>query len=148
MRLFASEGGSPLIDVSNLNQPRGFRIFIRNFFIGQNAGCAHPELTPNYLDNLIRLGLLEIPPNRYILAEGIYEALTDSKELDTVKKKVEAAKDMTLGFDKKKIELTDLGKQFCLACVIDKFYNHKHLIFNKYEETFINSSCTVITCRV
>ena len=121
MRLFASEGAAPLIDVKVNLKPKGFKIIVRNFStIGQNAGCAHPELSPNYLDNLIRLGLLEIPPNRYIIADGMYESLENSPQLAEVKKQVEAAEDVTLGFDKKKIELTDLGKQFCAACVIDK----------------------------
>jgi hypothetical protein len=121
MRLFASEGAAPFIDVKANKKPRGFIIIVRNFStIGQNAGCAHPELTPNYLDNLIRLGLLEIPPNRYIIAEGLYETIQNSSELDAVKQQVEATEGLTLDFDKKKIELTDLGKQFCAACVIDK----------------------------
>lgn len=120
MRLFASEGAAPLIDIKANKKPKGFIIVIRNFSnIGQNSGCATPELTPSYLDNLIRLGLLEVPPNRHIIAEGIYEELQESPQLNEVKQQIEAA-DLTLGFDKKKIELTDLGKQFCAACVIDK----------------------------
>lgn len=121
MRLFASTGAAPLIDVKVNLKPPGFRIIVRNFSsIGQNAGCAHPDLSPNYLDNLIRLGLLEIPPNRYMLGEGIYEPLQESQQLEQLKQQVEAAESQTLAFDKKKIELTDLGKQFCAACVIDK----------------------------
>lgn len=121
MRLFASEGAFPLIDVKANVKPQGFIILRRNFsFIGGKAGCAHQELTPNYLDNLIRLGLLEIPPSRYIIADGLYESLQSSEILTDIKRQVEATPDRTLGFDKKKIELTDLGKQFCLACVIDK----------------------------
>lgn len=122
LRLFSSEGSAPLIDVKKIIKSLdGFRIIIRNFsFIGERAGCVHSTLTPTYLDNLIRLGLLEIVPNRYIKSEGLYEQLQEAKELNEIKKQIEDDDDLSIGFDKKKIELTDLGKQFCSACVIDK----------------------------
>lgn len=122
MRLFASEGAAPLIDVKvSFKSGGGFKILVRNFsFAGKNAGCSYPELTPSYLDNLIRLGLLEIPPGRYIMNDEIYKKLQESNWSEEIKQQFEADKDVTLGYDKKKIELTDLGKQFCLACVIDK----------------------------
>lgn len=120
LKLFTVDQACPLIDVKAVKQ-EAFLILKRNFsFIGKHAGCKYQELVPNYLDNLVRLGLLELIPNRYILGEGIYEPLQESKELDLIKQKIEDIQDATLGFDKKKIELTDLGKQFCSACVIDK----------------------------
>ena len=121
MRLFTTKINAPLIDVRGNTKPEGFITIIRNFSsIGHNAGCAHPELTSNYLDNLIRLGLLEIPPDLRLISDSLYEALQDSPELTGIKQQVEASDDLTLDFDKKKIHLTDLGKQFCAACVTDK----------------------------
>ena len=121
MKLYATENMQPLIDIKANIQPTGFRILSRNFsFIGQKANCEHVELTPNYLNNLCRLGLLEIPHDCYIIAKDIYEELESDKQLDEIKQHIEATDGLSIGFNRKEIGLTDLGSQFCLACVIDK----------------------------
>lgn len=121
MRLFAVKNDAPLIDVKANFTSGGFKILVRHFSsIGTEANCSHQDLIPNYLDNLIRLGLLEIQQGWYIMGEGIYEPLQDSPELEPIKKGIEESANVSLGFDKKKIELTSLGRQFCKACVIDK----------------------------
>ncbi|MDD5290780.1 MAG: DUF4393 domain-containing protein [Patescibacteria group bacterium] len=120
LKFFTTGGDKPLIDV-RANVKDGYRILYRNFsHIGKKAGCEHQQLLPNYLDNLCRLGLLEIPPMVHIVAEGLYEELESDKALDPIKKQVEAKEGWTLSFNRKEISLTTLGKQFCLACVIDK----------------------------
>jgi len=128
IKYLITSGDQPLIDIKiNVQSKGGFRILRRNFsHIGKNVGCDFNNLIPNYLDNLCRLGLLEIPAGRYIIAEGIYEKLEEDQEITSIKQQilVEAnanpADGLSVGFDRKKIELTDLGKQFCFACVIDK----------------------------
>jgi hypothetical protein len=121
MRLFAVEAAQPLVDLKANVNTGGFVIFFRNFsLIGEKAGCAYTNLTPNYLDNLCRLGLLEIPTGRYIISDGLYEKLESNAELTKIAEAITNSKNSTPGFDKKKIELTDLGKQFCRACVVDK----------------------------
>lgn len=128
IKYLITSGDQPLIDIKlNIQSKGGFRILHRNFsHIGNKVGCKFNNLIPNYLDNLCRLGLLEIPSGQYIIAEGIYEELKEDPQIILIKQQIEAeakvnpADGLTVIFDKKKINLTDLGKQFCFACVIDK----------------------------
>ncbi len=122
LQYFAISGDQPLIDVkANIQSKGGFRVLYRNFsHIGKKAGCEFQDLLPNYINNLCRLGLLEIPTGRFIIMKGIYEELESDKQLAPIKDKIKTTEGWTVGFDRKKIELTDLGSQFCLACVIDK----------------------------
>lgn len=109
LQFFSVNGAQPLIDVKANIQPQGFHIMYRNFsLIGRKVGCEHQQLVPNYIDNLCRLGILEIPPNRYIITDGLYEELESDSQLSIIKQRIEINEGWTIGFDKKKIELTDL----------------------------------------
>lgn len=123
MRLFSVEDNHAMIDVKWTFKKEGwFRIYSRNFsFLWEKSDCKNPLLTPNYLDNLCRLWLLEIPNGRHIIQEGLYEKLQESENLKEILQILESDENITVGFDKKKIQLTSLGKQFCRACVIDKW---------------------------
>lgn len=74
---------------------------------------------PNYLDNLYRLGILEIPPVRHFNDDSLYDEVRMSNQLNTVKERIELL-GFSIDFEKKQAVLTDLGKQFCSACVTDK----------------------------
>jgi len=122
MRLFVTRSGYALIDVNAKEANRtGYEIALRNFsFIGREAGVCNPELTPNNLDNLCRLGLLEVPPFLTIADSPEYEMLEASEEIQKVKMQIESLTDKTFDVDKKCIRLTALGRQFCNVCVVDK----------------------------
>lgn len=118
MRLFASDSTHPLIDVNGKRKMGGYIVVVRSFsFVGKMGGCTYQDLTSNYLDNLIRLGLLEIPPGVSLFDKKLYEPL--EKELEPLRNKL-SKNELELEFAHKKIQLTDLGKQFCNACVLDK----------------------------
>lgn len=72
--------------------------------IGGFSGCEHKEKTPNYLDNLIRLGLLEITS----ASDHIHH-----KELEDELRKNFRDGHVSARFD---ILLTDFGDQFCEIC--------------------------------
>lgn len=87
--------------------------------IGVEAGCKYPDLTPKYIDNLCRLGLLHMPPGRHLVGENSYDTLIKTQEFEEFKAKHEN-ENMTTTEIKKYIELTELGIQFKEACVTDK----------------------------
>jgi len=122
LKLFAATQQFPMIDVKlNLKKKGGFNILHRNFTtIGNLANCKHPQLTPNYLDNLCRLGLLEIPTGRIINDPKVYEELTNDPGIQQLKKQFENNEEFSVGFDQKFIQVTGMGRQFINACVIDK----------------------------
>lgn len=122
LKLFASNQQFPMIDVKlNTKKNGGFNILRRNVSeIGNLANCKHPQLTTNYLDNLCRLGLLEIPSGRMINDPKVYEKLTNDPNIEQIKKQFENNEDFSVGFDQKYIEVTGMGRQFINACVVDK----------------------------
>jgi hypothetical protein len=120
MRFFATTGAQPVVDLKvTLKDGGGFVILHRNVsLIGVQAGCQHPVFCPNYLDNLSRLGLVEVPYGYHLKDEKSYEPIETNAEVLKIKEQV---KDHgVFGIDRKKIEVTNLGRQFITACVIDK----------------------------
>lgn len=126
MRLFATSNLFPLIDVRlYAKEAQGYQIIYRSFSnIGKEAGCSSPDLTPNYLDNLTRLGLVESPGahgplSPTMTAPNTYEPLETADQWEQLKKQM-GANGARLEFGRTYVTLTDLGKQFCRACVIEK----------------------------
>lgn len=86
--------------------------------IATEARCAHPTLWPSYLNNLTRLGLAEIKEGAVVGSDAIYKALQNHPTVLEVVSEIEAAQ---LGFATSRnefLQLTDLGNQFCRACIV------------------------------
>lgn len=122
LKVFVATKQFPMVDIKLQNKKdRGFNIIHRNVTkIGAIAGCAHQQLTPNYLDNLCRLGILEIPSGRRLNDPKAYEAITSAPDIEMLKRQFENSKTHSIGFDQKYIAVTGIGRQFINACVIDK----------------------------
>lgn len=126
MRLFSVRQIFPVIDVHVFPKDhQGYVLAKRSYsWVGKEAGCDFPHLTPNYLDNLARLGLIESPGaygigSPTLAAPNTYEPLEQSEEIMQFKSEVEA-KGGRIEFGRSFVRLTDLGHQFCRACVIEK----------------------------
>lgn len=123
IRLFSTRNEFPSIDLKAVQEGKRhvFSVVVRNFSdIGREAACEHRDLVPSYLDNLCRLGLLEFPPVTKLADEAVYEALESADELASAKEQINAVSDRRIEFDRKVVEITTLGQQFCQACVIEK----------------------------
>lgn len=122
LKLFAVTDRFPLVDVKLKNKKDGgFYVLNRNVsLIGESAHCKHPQLTPNYLDNLCRLGVLEVPSGRWFSAPDAYDGIMSHPKIDKLKKQYQGDEQHTIEFDKKVIQITNMGAQFISACVIDK----------------------------
>lgn len=121
MRFLALSGDQPLINIRLvLNEQGHFRTVHRHLsLIGIKAQCAHPTLAANYLDNLERLGLIETP-ERFLIAEELYQEIENHPQVTSIKNSLTKVEGARVDVEKLKIEITDLGKQFIRACVIDK----------------------------
>lgn len=121
LRLFASSRIMPLIDIrGGIKKSYEFATYQHNFSkIGKEGGCDYQDLTPEYLDNLCRLGLMQIPPDMFLSNDDIYKSLEEDEALIKTKEKI-IADDREVQFNRKLIQLTSFGLQFCNACVIDK----------------------------
>ncbi len=122
LKVFASAQQFPMVDVKLQNKKdRGFNILHRNVsLIGSIAGCKHQGLTPNYLDNLCRLGILEIPSGRRLNDPKAYETITNDQSIKQLEQQFEGNENHTIGFDQKFITVTGIGRQFINACIVDK----------------------------
>ncbi len=81
------------------------------------AGCEFPHLVPGYLDNLNRLGLTEIPQFMIYTTIGVYDQLEKYPEILAIKKAFDDDKKREIKINRKILQLTELGKQFCRVCV-------------------------------
>ncbi len=126
MRLFSVRQTFPVIDVHVFpKDQQSYILAMRSYsWVGKEAGCDFPHLTPNYLDNLTRLGLIESPGaygigSPTLAAPNTYEPLEQCEEIMQFKSEVEA-EGSRIEFGRSFVRLTDLGHQFCRACVIEK----------------------------
>lgn len=77
------------------------------------SGCQFPAKFPEYLNNLARLGLVDIYQDRYLTNDEYYEELRSHISFPRI-----------IGADKEKIvekksffELSEFGKKFCNVCI-------------------------------
>lgn len=123
LKLFATRNSFPLIDIRAKyikNQTGGYDL-IKNFSeIGTLSNCIDPQLVPNFLNNLCRLGLLEIPTGMHLTDNKFYSELEEHELVKNIKLAVESLDDRKIQFVRKYITLTAFGKQFCNVCVVDK----------------------------
>lgn len=131
VQLFSSRQSFPVISMILYDKadPGGtrFPLFVHFSLLGYEAECAHPELTPNYLDNLVRLGLAEINTIYDYESEepGFYKPLLEHPEFDRLSGPhtsilfSDKEEDKTKRFEIKKevLRVTTLGRQFCAACI-------------------------------
>ena len=130
IRLFATRRSYPVIDLhAQVKDHPGYRIVVSNFSdIGPNAGCEHAKLCPGYLNNLCRLGLLDIPSGVFLTAPGTYEPLENSPELEAQKDYILKNLQGSISFEHKMVAITDFGKQFVNSCVIEKGTSLRNLM--------------------
>jgi hypothetical protein len=113
LRMLASEGPQPTVDVRALNLIGvGSQLVEQNLnMIGAESGCRHVERVPEYLINLQRLGLVEFAdealgnPTRYQVLEAQPEVLQAIKAT-TRAKTIHRA-----------LRLTTFGQKFCDVCL-------------------------------
>jgi hypothetical protein len=121
MRFLNISDRNALLDIKFRNaDAKGEMDYLRNVsLIPQKAGIINVDLCSTYLDNLCRLGLIDIPSGRYLISEALYDEI---KALDLVvgtQKGFESANATTI-YEKKYTMMTDYGKQFCKACISDQ----------------------------
>jgi len=103
----------PLVNLRQIVNDGQVTIY-RNFsLVGEQAGCLNVNLTPSYLDNLVRLGLIEIPAQASLTTTSLYDNLENHPIMRKIKDLSEASTLFTRGY----FHLTAFGKQFCDTCI-------------------------------
>lgn len=122
LKLFIGNRSFPLIHALSESKvkPNGRVLFYSNFtHLSISLAINHNELLPSYLDNLCRLGLLEIPSDTFLVKEGIYDPLENDEVWNSAKEEF-AKSEKSLVFDRGFVRLTAFGKHFIAGVVEDK----------------------------
>lgn len=122
LSLFTEGRRSPLIDlrVETEGQQGGLTPYRNLSLLGIEAGCSHPDLTPNYLDNLSRLGLITIPLIGHYTDPHAYDELENHPGVQQLKAEYERVPGKVVKFTRKMLVVTALGSQFFNACVLER----------------------------
>ena len=117
----------PVLSLSSrLRHGGASRIELRHFSVlGARAGCSHADRTPAYLDNLARLGLVELRPTRVTDDVRMFQELEDHPTVTAARTRVEQMPAVQIGpisetivadFTYKSLSLTAFGRAFRAAC--------------------------------
>lgn len=122
MRFLAATPIYPLVDIKVVMPPNAsFVVTHRHVsLLGIDSQCEHPSLASNYIDNLERLGMVYVDPSVRITAEEPYKRIEDFPQIAGILSELRKIEGKTVEVAKFRLEVTDLGKQFIRACVIDK----------------------------
>lgn len=121
IKRISNEENIPLIDIQRIvNEEGSFFVELHNFTnLADNVCDKHtPGDVAEYIDNLCRLKIIEIPEGRYLSAETIYKPL---KEHSVVVKIMNTPLPEGQSWEivKKKVEITSFGREFIDVCVKD-----------------------------
>lgn len=118
IEFFVNQRALPLISVNAYDEDGETLIAVLRHFslIGKQANCLCPELVPSYLDNLSRLGIVEILHGR-LQTPGIYESLMTDPDLQWALAGWQTRSPQIV---KECVRITSLGMQFCDACLIPR----------------------------
>lgn len=99
---------------------KGWQIYQTNVSIlGSRAGCTYPKQTPMYLDNLSRLGLINVTYLEWYTAENAYDEILEDVAIKQFKLTAETELHKKVDFGKGHVSLTVFGKNFCNACKVN-----------------------------
>jgi hypothetical protein len=104
----------PIIDIKAMADLNAYTHVARNqSFIPEDSGCKNIKLGSEYIDNLCRMGLTQIPDNVLISDHNQYSRLENwFSELEIVKADVNKFR-----MERKLVTVTDFGKLFISTCI-------------------------------
>lgn len=110
----------PLLTVRADNKETGrggYDVAVNVSLFGDLAGLTMPKLVPAYLDNLCRLGLIDIQQKYSYIDKTIYDALESSEEIKSHQQQIASVTNHTCSLVRGAVMVTNLGKQFGNVCV-------------------------------
>lgn len=121
LSILANRDGAPLISVrQERKHDRLGNWVLRHFsLLPEVANCKYPDLGPNYLTNLERLGLVELRESYQLKPEGtdLYQPLLNHGDVKLLLARLNESKDFKAHVSMDAVLLTPFGLQFCEACV-------------------------------
>jgi hypothetical protein len=121
IRYLATHDVFPALTVRDSDQATGAYLTVITHFthLDRLAGCEHPSLVSSYIDNLSRLGLVQVV-EAYLVTPNTYDSLDNDPTITSLREKLTRRPGRTLKTERRAIVMTTFGKQFCRACVLEK----------------------------
>ena len=112
-------GSIPILSVRFENKNgEGYNVLTNFSNIGELTNCEQPSLISSYLDNLVRLGLIEHPALRKLTDERLYDGLKLHHSVQNIIKTVDQYGEYnTVNYVYEYVCITDFGKGFCKVCI-------------------------------
>jgi hypothetical protein len=110
----------PLVTVRAESQEPGqggYDIAVNVSLFGEKSGLALPDLVPSYLDNLSRLGLIDIQAKYSYINSLLYEELENSMLVNSYRARVVKLNHVSQ-LIRGAVRVTSLGIQFGQVCVV------------------------------
>lgn len=107
----------PLVDLQvEMGNIKGQRTICRNYTNAFDTICDAPQNTSQYLENLDRLKLINIPEDQHITDDSFYQPIENSPTLQE-KKTETLAEGETYKFKRKLFYVTNYGVAFITCCI-------------------------------
>lgn len=121
LKAFISKGLVPIITIRSIVNAKlgGYDEFRHFSTLGEETNCSNHELIPNHLDNLCRLGIIEIPELYQLTDEEFYKPLEEHPIVLKIKEKIIKEDNRKPEIKRKTVILTGLGELFIETCVQD-----------------------------
>jgi hypothetical protein len=122
LKFLATHSSYPIINIKRvLKKDGGYIVLYRHLtLLSVNAGCQHAQLTPSYVENLERLGLIRVPYGAHLKDDSLYGPIRDHPQVKALLEEIGESEEHKAEIEKRKVEVTPLGAQFINACVVDK----------------------------
>jgi hypothetical protein len=124
--LFQHDGPYPVVSVQSRHRHGAVVTTVLRHFnlLGEQAGCEHPRRAPLYVDNLVRLGLVELRRVRLSEDTRAFRAVEEHPEVKAAIAQIEAhppalarATDAVVAdLHRQALYVTAFGRQFYEAC--------------------------------
>ncbi|KWS56740.1 MULTISPECIES: DUF4393 domain-containing protein [Pseudomonas syringae group] len=111
----------PLVTVKAVEKNAGgahWEFAVNVSLLGEAAGIDLIEFTPSYLDNLARLGLIELKRTWSYTEKGLYSELENSTKIAMLRKEIEEEHDRIFSMERGAVALTNFGEQFGDICIL------------------------------
>ena len=93
----------------------GIRIIERNYTNTSEEVLEHPEKISSYIDNLIRMDIIEVPSDIILAGPNAYDDIDNSPHVQEIKNLVETDTKHLI-ITHKCFRLTDFGESFIKVC--------------------------------
>lgn len=121
LTVFTTNDNFPLIDIQAIDDSGGYiTIYTNHSHIANIVEIVNKKLMPNYIDNLCRLGILNIPPDVFLNKDEPYKALENDKDFSIARDLIREMMNNKVQFKRKILKLTNYGGLFVKSVVSEK----------------------------